>query len=120
MASIIAKSSIPSLYSATAIEFICHMGYSGPISIILRTLLDKRYALPSRIISTLINFFCSFQNSSLMPVLWHQTLLVFAQRYKEDLEEDQVISIKHLLSCQHHPTIAAEIEFELGNPQIKR
>jgi essential nuclear protein 1 len=54
-----------------------------------------------------------------MPVLWHQTLLVFAQRYKEDLEEDQIISIKHLLSCQRHPVITAEIEFELGSAQIK-
>src|ERR1700722_5967532 len=76
LASILAKSSIPSLYSATAIEFICEIGYSGPIAIILRTLLDKRYALPSRIISSLISFFCSFQEKDPMPVLWHQTLLV--------------------------------------------
>lgn len=58
------------------------MEYSGANSVFIRILLDKKYALPYRVVDTLVTHFCSFTHADKrLPVLWHQALLVFIQRY---------------------------------------
>ena len=48
-----------------------------------------------------------------MPVLWHQALLTFCQRYKADLSSEQKEAILQLLTAHKHHTITAEIRREL-------
>lgn len=114
VASIVAKLSIPVLHSAATLLKLSQGEYSGARSIFIKTLLDKRYALPLRVVSSMVEYFIKFKDSQeRLPVLWHQGLLIFAQRYKKDLSEDQRRVLLELLSCQHHDMISAEIIREL-------
>lgn len=60
IASILAKNSIPMLHSAAAILKIAEMDYNGANSIFLRTLLDKKYALPFRVIDAVVFHFLRY------------------------------------------------------------
>jgi len=55
--SIIAKNSIPLLHSSAAMLKIAEMDYSGANSIFLRVLLEKKYALPYRVIDAVVYHF---------------------------------------------------------------
>lgn len=57
MSSVLAKNSIPMLHSAAALLKIAEMDYNGANSIFLRTLLDKKYALPYRVIDAVVFHF---------------------------------------------------------------
>lgn len=60
--------------------------------------LSKRYALPYRVIDALVEHFLRFrQETRDLPVIWHQSLLTFAQRYKEEISAEQKQQIKLLL-----------------------
>jgi essential nuclear protein 1 len=86
LSSVLVKVSIPVLHSAAAILKLCEMEYTGPNSLFIRVLLDKKYALPFKVIDSLVFHFLRFKvDTREMPVLWHQSLLVFVQRYKEDI-----------------------------------
>ncbi len=69
---------------------IAEMEYNGANSIFLRLLLDKKYALPFRVLDALVAHFLSFRTDKrTLPVLWHQSLLTLVQRYKVDLSSEQ-------------------------------
>lgn len=62
-----ARNSIPILHSSAAILKIAEMDYTGANSIFLRIFLDKKYALPYRVVDAVVfhflrlvfcNFFC--------------------------------------------------------------
>lgn len=55
--SVIAKNSIPILHSSAAILKIAEMDYTGANSIFLRIFLDKKYALPYRVIDAVVFHF---------------------------------------------------------------
>ena len=57
LSSILARNSIPMLHSAAAILKIAEMEYTGGSSIFLRTLLDKKYALPYRVTDAVVFHF---------------------------------------------------------------
>jgi hypothetical protein len=50
--SVLRESNIPSKVAGVAIEYIAAMSHTGPRSIILRTLLDKKYALAYSIVDS--------------------------------------------------------------------
>ena len=80
--SVLSKISIPVLHSAAALLKIAEMDYTGPNSLFIRILLDKKYALPYKVVDSLVFHFIGFKNDEReLPVLWHQSLLVFVQRY---------------------------------------
>lgn len=60
--SVLAKNSIPMLHSAAALLKIAEMEYSGANSIFIRILLDKKYALPYRVIDAIVSHFVRFVN----------------------------------------------------------
>uniref|UniRef100_A0A8C8SCM5 Bystin like n=1 Tax=Pelusios castaneus TaxID=367368 RepID=A0A8C8SCM5_9SAUR len=118
--SILAKCSIPVLHSSAAMLKIAEMEYSGANSIFLRLLIDKKYALPFRVVDALVFHFLAFQTDRrTLPVLWHQCLLTFAQRYKEDLSSEQKESVLELLKFHSHPQISVEIRRELVNSRSR-
>ncbi|PWZ00269.1 Bystin-domain-containing protein [Testicularia cyperi] len=125
VSSVLAKVSIPVLHSAAALLRLAEMEYSGPTSLFIRVLLDKKYALPYKVVDSLVFHFLRFSepNSGVeldkitrerrMPVLWHQSMLVFAQRYKQDLTPDQKAALLDLLRVQKHEGISPEVRREL-------
>lgn len=54
-----------------------------------------------------------------LPVLWHQALLTFCQRYKGDISSEQKEALLKLLRSQSHPTISAEIRRELNSAKCR-
>lgn len=81
LGSVLTRVSIPVLHSSAALLRLADMDYTGPNSLFIRILLDKKYALPYKVVDALVSHFARFQNDPReMPVLWHQSLLVFAQR----------------------------------------
>ncbi|XP_005175473.1 bystin-like [Musca domestica] len=112
--SVIARSSIPVLHSSACLLKICEMGYTGANSIFIRYFLDKRYALPYRVVDAAVFHFLRFENDKReMPVLWHQSLLTFVQRYKNDISSEQKEALLGLLRKQYHPKLTPEIRREL-------
>jgi len=112
--SVLSKTSIPVLHSAAVMLKIAEMEYTGANSIFLRVLLDKKYALPFRVIDALVYHFVRFQTDKReLPVLWHQALLTFAQRYKEDIASEQKEALLELCKKHHHHQVTAEVRREL-------
>lgn len=54
-----------------------------------------------------------------LPVLWHQSLLTFVQRYKEDLASEQKEALSELTSHQYHYQISPEVRRELMNSKSR-
>ena len=53
VSSVLKRVSLPVLHSAAALLRIADMAYSGTNSFFIRVLLDKKYALPYRVVSNL-------------------------------------------------------------------
>ncbi|CAG9783027.1 unnamed protein product [Diatraea saccharalis] len=112
--SVLARNSVPVLHSSAAMLKIAEMDYTGASSIFLRILFDKKYALPYRVVDSVVFHFLRFQmDSRNLPVLWHQALLTFVQRYKADISTEQRDALLELLRKQSHPSITPEIRREL-------
>lgn len=112
--SVLSGTSIPALHAAAALMKISTGEYTGPKFMIIRTLLDKKFALPTKTISMIFDYFCSFSSSeNVLPVIWHQALLVFVQRYKSEFDEDRRKIIRELVRCQNHAMISPEIIREI-------
>merc|ERR1739838_379273 len=118
--SVLSKTSIPVLHSAAVMLKIAEMDYTGANSIFLRILLDKKYALPYRVIDALVYHLIKFQSDNReLPVLWHQALLVFVQRYKEDIASEQKDALLELCKKHNHYKITFEVRRELTNSKCR-
>uniref|UniRef100_A0A182QQI9 Bystin n=1 Tax=Anopheles farauti TaxID=69004 RepID=A0A182QQI9_9DIPT len=112
--SVVSNTSIPALHIAACLLKICEMEYSGACSIFIRIILDKRYALPYRVIDAAVFHFLKFeQDKRELPTLWHNALLTFAQRYKNDISSEQRDALLHLLKKKTHLKITPQIRREL-------
>ncbi|EJU06453.1 Bystin-domain-containing protein [Dacryopinax primogenitus] len=119
--SVLSKVSIPVLEASGALQRLSTMDYSGPNSLFIRILLDKKYELPYKVLDALVlNHFIPLANSrahatekNKLPVLWHQSLLVFVQRYANDLSQDQKDALLDVIRLQPHPQISPEIRRHL-------
>uniref|UniRef100_A0A8D8USA4 Bystin n=1 Tax=Cacopsylla melanoneura TaxID=428564 RepID=A0A8D8USA4_9HEMI len=120
ISSVVAKNSIPMLHSAAALLKIAEMEYNGANSIFLRVLLDKKYALPYRVVDAIVFHFLRFEREDReLPVLWHQSLLTFSQRYKQDVSSEQRKALLDLLRSKSHPTITTDIRRELQSAKCR-
>lgn len=124
VASIIAKKKVPVLHSAAALLWIARMDYTGPNSLFIRVLIDKKYQLPYKVVDELVFHFIRLSNtykarnrgdSEKLPVLWHQSLLAFCQRYSSDLTPDQKDALLDVVRVNPHPGIGPEVRRELIN-----
>lgn len=144
ISAVLARVSIPVLHSAAALKGLCDIAAQeasqgseggGATNIFIKTLLEKKYALPYQVIDALVFHFLRFrsgdpvsvesgeamtgitgENSSVkakLPVIWHQSLLAFAQRYKGDITEDQREALLDLLLGHGHSAIGPEVRREL-------
>jgi len=125
--SVLTKVSVPTVQSSVALLKIASMPNSGANSIFIRVLLEKKYALPFKVIDALVEHFLKFNSDDRkMPVIWHQSLLAFAQRYKEDITAEQKQQLKLVMRKHTHAQITPEIRRELfstkcrGEPAAER
>jgi len=116
VSSVLQRVSIPVHHAAVAIHKLAIMDqYSGAASMFVKTLLNKKYSLPAPVIGSLVRHFASFiqQPRLVLPVLWHQSLLVFVERYKKELKEDARECLRQVMQVHNHPKITPEIRREL-------
>ncbi|KXL48360.1 hypothetical protein M433DRAFT_152362 [Acidomyces richmondensis BFW] len=151
ISSVITRVSIPVLHSAAALYRLCEIAAeqmmhdvesAGACNIFIRTLLEKKYALPYRVVDALVFHFLRFRamqqpegrihsddiemtgngmidlsskgaGNPKLPVLWHQCLLAFAQRYKNEITEDQREALLDLILVRGHKQIGPEVRREL-------
>ena len=120
------------------------MSSSGANSLFIRVLLDKKHALPYKVVDALVFHFIRLSNtykaklgqSDKLPVLWHQSLLVFCQRYARsrpqrarcsnpflryasDLTPDQKDALLDVIRATPHAQISPEIRRELVNSTVR-
>ena len=115
VASVLQRVSIPVHHSAVVIHKLAQMKeYNGAASIFIRTLLNKKYALPVPVIASLVRHFASFiDDERTLPVLWHQALLTFCQRYKNEIQDQARESLRRVMKVHFHHKITPEIRREL-------
>lgn len=119
VASVLQRVSIPVHHSAVAIHKLAQMTeYNGAASIFIKTLLNKKYSLPAPVISGLVRHFASFiEDERELPVLWHQALLTFCQRYKNEVKDQAREALKAAMKKHFHHKITPEIRRELFGAQ---
>lgn len=118
LSSVLARVSIPIMHSAAALGRLAQMDYSGPTSLFIRVLLDKKYALPFKVLDRVWEHFVRLANAhkangEQLPVLWHQSLLVFVQRYASFLSADQKDALLDVVRVAPHPQIGPEVRREI-------
>ncbi|KAL5994478.1 hypothetical protein ACLOJK_024530 [Asimina triloba] len=114
--SVIQKASIPPLHSSAALMKLAEMEYCGTTSYFIKLFLDKKYALPYRVLDAVVDHFMRFlEDTRLMPVIWHQSLLAFVQRYKNELTKEEKDNLERLVQYQKHHLVTPEIRRELKN-----
>ncbi|KAB5572093.1 Bystin-domain-containing protein [Coniochaeta sp. 2T2.1] len=137
ISAVLQRVSIPVLHSAAALKGLCDIAAQevsqgneagGATNIFLKTLIEKGYALPWQVVDSLVFHFLRFRqvdpNSvregarsaatmKSLPVIWHQSLLAFAQRYRNDITEDQREALLDLLLSHGHSAIGPEVRREL-------
>ncbi|CAG9462174.1 unnamed protein product [Pedinophyceae sp. YPF-701] len=114
LSSVLKRVHVPVLHSAAALLRLAEMEYGGTTSFFIRVLLEKKYSLPYRVIDGLVEHFCRFHDEERrLPVVWHQSLLTFVQRYKGDLKAQDKQRIKALCKEHYHYQISPEVHREL-------
>jgi essential nuclear protein 1 len=82
----------------------------------MRVLLDKKYALPFSVVDALVDHFLRFSTEEReLPVVWHQTLLTFVQRYKAVIDKESKKLLFKLVTIKNHYLITPEIRRELAH-----
>ncbi|KAK1281273.1 hypothetical protein QJS04_geneDACA002991 [Acorus gramineus] len=114
--SVIQKVSIPFLHSSAALMKIAELEYCGTTSYFIKLFLDKKYALPYRVLDAVMAHFMRFlEDTRMMPVIWHLSLLSFVQRYKNELTKEDKDNLDNLIQHQKHHLVTPEIRRELKN-----
>ncbi|BFZ53923.1 snoRNA-binding rRNA-processing protein [Savitreella phatthalungensis] len=114
VASVLTKVSVPALHSAAALLRLAEMEFSGPAALFIRVLLDKKYALPFKVVDGLVLHFLRWRaHDRPFAVLEHQSLLVFAQRYKQDMTVEQKQALLDVVRLKGHDKIGPEVKREL-------
>jgi essential nuclear protein 1 len=102
MGSVLSKVSVPANHSAAVLLKLAEMPYYGSTSFFIRVLLNKKYALPRRVVGALVDHFCAFESDDrVLPVVWHQSLLVFAQRYRLEVNLSAYFLLFAGHACSH-------------------
>ena len=112
---VLKRVSLPVLHSAAALLRVADLPYSGTNSFFVRALLDKKYALPYRVVDALVDHFVRFTDDARqLPVVWHQSLLVFVQRYGHEIREEDRPVLVRLMKRQYHPAVTPEAQRALA------
>ena len=122
---------------------------TGPRTLFLRVLIDKKKDLPYKVLDELVFYFIRVSNvrkahargdADKLPVLWHQSLLAFCQRfvilchfelhwypslthqllrYASNLTPDQKDALLDVVRTNPHHQIGPEVRRELATSGIR-
>lgn len=124
VASVLQKTHLPPVPTAVTIVKITQLHFSGPCCVLLRVLIDKKMSMPYQAVDALVKYFHRFTQShtreEVLPVLWHQTLLSFVQRYRQDLVPEQLELLQQLCAKHFHHMITPEVRREIAAAQGKK
>ncbi|KAK6461023.1 Bystin-domain-containing protein [Scheffersomyces coipomensis] len=130
-ASVLVKVSVPVLHSSVVLTQLLQRDFSPATTVFIRVLIEKKYALPYQTLDELVFYFMRFRNASQpqshdsmdveskdkkgpqLPVVWHKAFLAFAQRYKNDITDDQRDFLLETVRQRFHHGIGPEIRREL-------
>ena len=94
--------------------------YHHTMTLVRRYRLDYSILCSSRYTELLLLYVYSFQQDKrVLPVLWHQSLLTFVQRYKEDMSSEQKSALMELLRTHTHHQITAEVRREIVHSRCR-
>ncbi|KAH0858678.1 hypothetical protein HID58_086939 [Brassica napus] len=89
-----------------ALVCLAEMEFLSTRSYFMKTISEKKYALPHLAIDAVAAHFLRFRRETkVMPVIWYQTLLAFVQRYSHELRKEDKKSLPSLLEKQNHELI---------------
>ena len=121
--SVLAKISVPAIHSAAALSYLLRLPFSPATTVFIKILLDKKYALPYQTVDECVFYFMRFRivddgsngedATRVLPVIWHKAFLTFAQRYKNDITQDQRDFLLETVRQRGHKDIGPEIRREL-------
>lgn len=121
--SVLAKVSVPNLHSSAALSYLLRLPFSAAATVFIKILLDKKYALPYQTVDECVYYFMRFRiledksngedSSRVLPVIWHKAFLTFAQRYKNDITQDQRDFLLETVRQRGHHSVGPEIRREL-------
>jgi len=119
LSSVLSKASIPGMHVAAALIHLSRMSpWYGTTSILIAALANKKCALPLQVLESLVAHFYAFvSDSRVLPLVWHRALLIYVQRYKFELSDDQRRRIRELLKVHCHDAVGPEIRRELLAPR---
>ncbi|CDO95636.1 unnamed protein product [Kluyveromyces dobzhanskii CBS 2104] len=122
-ASVLSKVSVPALHSAAALSYLLKLPFSPATTVFIKILLEKKYALPYQTVDECVFYFMRFREvadgstgqdaTRVLPVVWHKAFLAFAQRYKNDITQDQRDFLIETVRQRGHKEIGSEIRREL-------
>lgn len=111
--SVIKKRSVPLLHSAAALFRITMIPYTATYDTIFKSIIEKQYSLPTKVVAGIVDYFLKFKNENRkLPIIWHQTLLLFVQLYKQDLSRDDKLKLLLLIESQRS-AVTQDIKREL-------
>lgn len=114
ISSVVSKVSIPMLHSAAALLYLSQLPFSPTTSVMMTAIIEKKYALPYRVVDALVDSFVQMKKDDrAMPLMWHQCLLAFAQHYKTELTVEQKDKLKMLMRVHTHHAVTPEVRREL-------
>lgn len=121
--SVLAKVSVPVLHSSAALSYLLRLPFSPATTVFIGILLDKKYALPYQTVDECVYYFMRFRiledgsndedATRTLPVVWHKALLTFAQRYKNDITQDQRDFLLETVRQRGHKDMGPETRREL-------
>jgi essential nuclear protein 1 len=114
ISSVIAKAHIPVLHSAAALLKLAQLPYSGTTSYFMKTIIEKKYALPTKAVDALVEHFLRFMNEdNELPSIWHQTLFSFVSIYKNEFGKSLTGKFLALITKHRNKHFYGEIKREL-------
>ncbi|SCU81179.1 LAFA_0C03158g1_1 [Lachancea sp. 'fantastica'] len=121
--SVLAKISVPALHSSAALSYLLRLPFSPATTVFIKILLEKKYALPYQTVDDCVYYFMRFRilsdrsngedSERALPVVWHKAFLSFAERYKNDITQDQRDFLLETVRQRGHRDIGPEIRREL-------
>lgn len=77
--------------------------------------------MPFKALDGLVEHFMRFEAEDReLPSIWHQSLLMFIQRYKKDIKEEDLGDIRRLIKKHRHHLITDEIYKEIDTVIARR
>jgi essential nuclear protein 1 len=116
---VLAKVLVPVLHSLVALTQLVQREFRPLTTVFIRVLIEKKYALPYQTLDEVVFYFMRFRRAEAgdaapaLPVVWHKAFLLFAQRYKNDITEDQRDFLLETVRQRFHAGIGPEIRREL-------